>query len=91
MDKSYVAVTESINRGILELRKAAPDALAGFSAMAHGAMAPGALSELPFHPPWLKVTQGIMYRRNQPLSKAALAFRAVARSAERQYFRHRPQ
>ena len=46
MDKSYVAITESINRGILELRKSAPDALAGFSAMARGAMAPGALSEL---------------------------------------------
>ena len=51
----------------------------------------GALSALPFHPPWLKVAQGIMYRRNQPLSKAALAFRAMARSAERQYFRHRSQ
>jgi len=51
----------------------------------------GALNELPFHPPWLKVAQGIMYRRNQPLSKAALAFRAMARSAERQYFRHRSQ
>ena len=46
MDKSYVAITESINRGILELRKSAPDALTGFSAMARGAMAPGVLSEL---------------------------------------------
>jgi DNA-binding transcriptional LysR family regulator len=49
----------------------------------------GQLLELPFHPPWLRVTQGIMYRRNKPLSPAALAFRNVARSAERKYFRHR--
>lgn len=49
----------------------------------------GSLQELPFHPPWLRVAQGIMYRRNQKLSPAALAFRAVARSAERKYFRHR--
>jgi DNA-binding transcriptional LysR family regulator len=49
----------------------------------------GQLVELPFHPPWLRVTQGIMYRRNKPLSPAALAFRNVARSAERKYFRHR--
>jgi AhpD family alkylhydroperoxidase len=46
MDKSYVAITESINRGVLELRKAMPDAMAGFSAMARGALAPGVLSEL---------------------------------------------
>ena len=49
----------------------------------------GILQELPFHPPWLRVNQGIMYRRNKPLSPAALAFRAVAMSAERKYFRHR--
>ena len=49
----------------------------------------GALCELPFRPVWLRVSQGIMYRRNTPLSPAALAFRAVARSAERKYFRHR--
>lgn len=49
----------------------------------------GQLLELPFHPPWLRVTQGIMYRRNRPLSPAALAFRNVARTAERKYFRHR--
>lgn len=51
----------------------------------------GTLRELPFHPPWLRVAQGIMYPRNHPLSPAALAFRAVARGAERKYFRHRPQ
>ena len=49
----------------------------------------GQLLELPFHPPWLRVDQGIMYRRGKPLSKAALAFRNVAKSAERKYFRHR--
>jgi DNA-binding transcriptional LysR family regulator len=49
----------------------------------------GILQELPFHPPWLRVNQGIMYRRNKPLSPAALAFRAAAMNAERKYFRHR--
>ena len=49
----------------------------------------GQLLELPLHPPWLRVAQGIMYRRNKPLSPAALAFRNVARAAERKYFRHR--
>lgn len=49
----------------------------------------GQLLELAFHPPWLRVAQGIMYRRNKPLSPAALAFRNVARHAERKYFRHR--
>ena len=51
----------------------------------------GEMQELPFHPPWLRVTQGIMYRRNKPLSPAALAFRNVARNAERKYFRHRQE
>ena len=49
----------------------------------------GHLLELPYHPPWLRVTQGIMYRRNKPLSPAAMAFRNVARTIERKYFRHR--
>jgi DNA-binding transcriptional LysR family regulator len=49
----------------------------------------GILQELPFHPPWLRVSQGIMYRRNKALSPAALAFRTVAKNAERKYFRHR--
>ena len=43
----------------------------------------GAVVELPFRPPWLRVRQGIMYRRNKPLPRAALAFRNVARLAER--------
>jgi DNA-binding transcriptional LysR family regulator len=49
----------------------------------------GQLLELPFHPPWLRVAQGIMHRRNKPLSPAAQAFRNVAKAAERKYFRHR--
>jgi DNA-binding transcriptional LysR family regulator len=49
----------------------------------------GQMAELPFHPPWLRVAQGIIYRRNKPLPPAALAFRTVARNAERKYFRHR--
>lgn len=49
----------------------------------------GELLELPFHPPWLRVVQGIIYRRNKPLSPAAMAFRNTARNAERKYFRHR--
>jgi AhpD family alkylhydroperoxidase len=46
MTKSYVDITAEINRGILKLRQGAPDAMAGFSAMAKGALRPGALSEL---------------------------------------------
>lgn len=46
MSKSYVEITENINRGIAELRKGVPDALAGFTALARGAMKGGALSEL---------------------------------------------
>jgi DNA-binding transcriptional LysR family regulator len=49
----------------------------------------GAVVELPFHPPWLRVRQGIMYRRNHPLSPAALLFRTSAKAAERAYFSHR--
>jgi AhpD family alkylhydroperoxidase len=45
MGKSYTEITASINRGILKLREAQPDALAGFSALAKGAMKAGALSE----------------------------------------------
>jgi AhpD family alkylhydroperoxidase len=45
MGKSYTEITASINRGILKLREAQPDALAGFSALAKGAMKGGALSE----------------------------------------------
>jgi AhpD family alkylhydroperoxidase len=46
MPKSYTQITADINRGILKLREAQPDALTGFSAMAKGAMKNGALSEL---------------------------------------------
>jgi hypothetical protein len=49
----------------------------------------GALREMAFHPPWLRVSQGIMYRRAQPLSSAAKAFFAAAKHAEQAYFRHR--
>jgi AhpD family alkylhydroperoxidase len=45
MAKSYTEITANINRGILKLREAQPDALAGFSALAKGAMKAGALSE----------------------------------------------
>jgi len=46
MNKSYSELTAEINRGILKLRQGAPDAMAGFSAMAKGALTAGALSEL---------------------------------------------
>jgi AhpD family alkylhydroperoxidase len=46
MSKSYTEITAEINRGILKLRQAAPEAMAGFSALAKGALKPGALSEV---------------------------------------------
>ncbi len=46
MDKSYADITAEINRGIVKLRGSVPDAMAGFSAMAKGALKAGALSEL---------------------------------------------
>jgi DNA-binding transcriptional LysR family regulator len=49
----------------------------------------GALREVAFHPPWLVANHGIIYRRTQPLSSAAVAFCAEARRAEQAYFRHR--
>jgi DNA-binding transcriptional LysR family regulator len=54
------------------------------------ALKSGALCELAFHPPWLRAGPGIIYRRSKPLSAAAQAFCDAARSAERDYFRHRP-
>lgn len=45
MSTSYTDTIADINRGILELRKAQPDALAGFAAMAKAAMQPGELSQ----------------------------------------------
>src|SRR5512139_333431 len=46
MSKSYTEITAEINRGILKLREAQPEAMAGFSALAKGAMKAGALPEL---------------------------------------------
>lgn len=54
------------------------------------ALKSGVLRELPFHPPWMRAGPGIIYRRSKPLSAAAQAFCDAARSAERDYFRHRP-
>ena len=44
MGKSYTDITADINRGIIKLRQAAPDAMNGFSAMAKGALREGVLS-----------------------------------------------
>jgi len=46
MDSSYADITAEINRGILKLRQAVPDAMAGFSALSKGALKAGALSEV---------------------------------------------
>jgi AhpD family alkylhydroperoxidase len=45
MSKSYADITAEISRGILKLRQGAPDAMAGFSVLARGALKTGALSE----------------------------------------------
>lgn len=45
MPKSYTDITAEINRGILKLREGAPAAMAGFSALAKGALQGGSLSE----------------------------------------------
>jgi AhpD family alkylhydroperoxidase len=42
--ESYTQITAEINRGIAKIREGAPDAMAGFSALAKGAMKAGALS-----------------------------------------------
>jgi len=41
--KSYTEITADINRGIAKIREGAPDAMAGFSALAKGALKSGAL------------------------------------------------
>jgi AhpD family alkylhydroperoxidase len=46
MAKSFAQITAEINRGVAALRKSAPDAMAGFSALSRGALKAGALSEL---------------------------------------------
>jgi AhpD family alkylhydroperoxidase len=43
-NKSYTEITAEINRGIVKLRQAVPDAMNGFSALSKGALQPGALS-----------------------------------------------
>lgn len=45
MEKSFAHITTEINRGVVALRKSAPDAMAGFSALSRGALKAGALSE----------------------------------------------
>jgi len=42
--KSYTQITADINRGIAKIREVAPDAMAGFNALAKAAMKPGALT-----------------------------------------------
>jgi len=49
----------------------------------------GAVVELPFYPPWLRLRQGIIYRHGRSLAPAAQLFCTAARTAERRYFRHR--
>jgi AhpD family alkylhydroperoxidase len=46
MPKSYSQITADINRNIVQLREAQPDAMAGFGALARNAMKAGALSEV---------------------------------------------
>lgn len=46
MSKSYVEITTDISKGMEKLRAEIPDTMRGFSAMAKGAMAAGALSAL---------------------------------------------
>jgi AhpD family alkylhydroperoxidase len=46
MTKTYTEITQRINQGILKLRKAAPEALDGFTALSRGAMKAGALTEI---------------------------------------------
>jgi len=46
METSYADITAEINRGIVKLRQAAPDAMAGFSALSKGALKGGVLSEV---------------------------------------------
>jgi AhpD family alkylhydroperoxidase len=46
MSKSFRQITQDINQALIPLRKESADTMAGFSAMAKAAMAPGVLSEL---------------------------------------------
>ncbi len=47
----------------------------------------GQMVELPFHPPWLTIRQGIIYASGRRLPESALAFRSYAKVAERNYAR----
>jgi DNA-binding transcriptional LysR family regulator len=42
---------------------------------------------LPFRPPWLVTRQGLIYRRDAPLSELGRRFRLAAKVAERTHFR----
>ncbi|MCP1375409.1 carboxymuconolactone decarboxylase family protein [Dyella lutea] len=44
--KSFVEITQDLNRAIATIRAAAPDTMGGFSAMARAALEPGALSAI---------------------------------------------
>ena len=46
METSYADITAEINRGIVKLRQAAPEAMAGFSTLSKGALKGGILSEV---------------------------------------------
>jgi AhpD family alkylhydroperoxidase len=46
MSKSFTAITSDISKALATLRKEIPDTMQGFSALAKGALKPGALSEL---------------------------------------------
>ena len=46
MSKSFKQIMQDINQALLALRRESADAVAGFSAMAKAAMAPGVVSEL---------------------------------------------
>ncbi len=45
MSKSYADITGTINKGIMKMREAQPDAMAGFMNLAKSSMKSGALSE----------------------------------------------
>jgi DNA-binding transcriptional LysR family regulator len=49
-------------------------------------IARGTLVELPLHPPWLCIHQGIMLTKSFKVSSAVQAFAAIAMAAERRYF-----
>lgn len=46
MSKSFAVITGDVSKGMASLRKSIPEPMKGFSAMAQGALAAGALSSL---------------------------------------------